>query len=117
MTWIDTLHQPADGGTRPDVDERFRLERPLWLSCRVFLQLFACDSGVTDTCAAAGVETWEAWSVNKGPRFNLLDDKNVRRLLRLVGSGHVAFLLDYRTARQFCQREAASSRSCLFATS
>jgi hypothetical protein len=92
MTWIDTLHQPADGGTRPDVDGRLRLERPLWLSCRVFLELFACDSGVTDACDAAGVETWEAWSVNKGPRFNLLDDKNVRRLLRLVGSGHVAFL-------------------------
>ena len=38
-TWVDTHHQPADGGTRPDSKGVLRLDRPTWLRHRRFLEV------------------------------------------------------------------------------
>ena len=46
-TYIDTAHQPTDGGTRP-VEGQLVLDRPHWTRLSLLLELFAGTLSVFD---------------------------------------------------------------------
>ena len=70
--WVDTLHQPGDGGTRPDRFGRLVLERPIWVKANMFLEIFAGEGVMTASARLHpyyGDRVGEPWDIiyDKGP--------------------------------------------------
>ena len=87
--WMDTDHQPCDGGTRPDSNGVLRLDRPLFVAAKLIVEIYAGEAGVTSACRAAGLSVDTPWDIRYGEQFNVLTKRNRKRLMRLIGSGHV----------------------------
>ena len=87
--WIGTLHQPCDPGTRPDEHGILHIDRPLFMEPRLVVEVYAGEAGVSFECRALGLEVEEPWDIRYGIRYDLTIPKNRKRLMRLLGSGHV----------------------------
>jgi hypothetical protein len=91
-TWVDTRHQPADGGTRCDALGRLHLDRPRWTHLQLVVEIFAGCARITTECEAAGLATSPPWDILRGAQFDLRSKKNIRALWNLISSGHLAFV-------------------------
>ena len=92
--WADTRHQPADGGTRPDASGRLPLDRPLWVCANLILEVFAGTARMTSAARAHPFfkdSVCDPWDILYGECYDVLQISNLRRLLLLIGSGHVVF--------------------------
>ena len=87
--WVDTLRQPCDPGTRPDLKGALNISCPQYMKRRLFVEIYAVCAGITFECKRLGVETESPWDIEYGVRYDLTIPKNRRRLMRLLGSGLV----------------------------
>ena len=56
---------------------------------RIIVEIFAGVGGITASCRRAGLNVAEPWDILYGPQFDLLCEKQQKKLLRLLSSGHV----------------------------
>ena len=89
-TWVDTDHQPADGGTRPDEFGRLALSRPAWCRPAALLEVSFEGIGLAARCALRGLRTARAWDL-RGVR-PLSDPRLWRKLMSALISGHISLL-------------------------
>ena len=61
--WVDTLHMPADGGTRLDEQGELRLERPRWQPRQLMVEFYAGSAGITRACEIGGVPCADPWDI------------------------------------------------------
>ena len=84
--WVDTLRQPCDPGTRPDLKGALNISCPQYMKRRLFVEIYAGCAGITFECKRLGVETESSWDIEYGVRYDLTIPTNRRRLMRLLGS-------------------------------
>jgi hypothetical protein len=84
-TWVDTRHQPADGGTRCDALGRLHLDRPRWTHLQLVVEIFAGCACITTECEAAGLSTSPPWDILRGAQFDLRNKK-------IYGPSGISFL-------------------------
>ncbi len=89
--WVDTHHQPGDEGTRANAEGKLRIGQPMWMCAFLFVEVFAGSARVTSAARSCGIKTLDPWDILYGTMYDLLRPKNVRKLLRILSSGHVFF--------------------------
>ena len=92
LAWVDTHHQPMDGGTRPDALGKLSLEAPTWFSRRALLEIALGSDQVTKPANARGLTVLPPWRplAQRGRDHDLTVSKNRSKLFSLLSSGHVA---------------------------
>ena len=88
LGWCDTHHMPADGGTRPDLYNRLRLDRPVWVRDRLMLEVSLFTMVTTAEMQPPGRKVI-AWEVRGGSTHGFMDSKARGKLLATLSSGHV----------------------------
>jgi len=93
VPWIDTGHQPGDGGTRAGSDGRLELGPVRWRHRALFIELGPGTGEFTAMVNRYGTETLPSWDVRAGGDDDLSNKKNLRKLLRLLESGQIYVML------------------------
>ena len=89
VPWLDTGHQPADGGTREDSRGNLATGLVQWVRRVMFIEVGIRGGFIRVQVSRMGVECVDDWAIGQKRTCGLLRRAGVRRLLRLLESGLV----------------------------